>query len=45
MARARFYLDELTKGDYLHDLYAMGRPPRYKLDDKGREYLVHTGLV
>jgi len=42
--QARFHLDELDKNDYLHALYAMGSPPRYKIDHKGREFLVQSGL-
>ena len=42
--RAQFYLDRLDEKKYLHALYALGRPPRYIIDHKGREFLVRKGL-
>lgn len=43
--RAQFYLDQLDKKRYLHAMYAMGRPPRYLIDHRGREFLVRKGLT
>jgi hypothetical protein len=43
--QARFYLDELTKKKYLHDLPAMGGPTRYMITHKGREFLVRANLA
>jgi predicted transcriptional regulator len=43
--QARFYLDELTKKKYLHDLHAMGRPTKYTITHKGREFLVRANLT
>jgi len=43
--RAQFYLDQLTKKKYLHDLLAMGGPTRYLITHEGRRFLVGKGLT
>ncbi len=43
--RAKFYLDQLCRRKYLHDLHAMGRPTKYTITHEGREFLVRAGLA
>ena len=45
MSITRYYLGELEKEDYIHASYAIGQPPLYRINQKGREFLISNKLI
>ncbi len=43
--RAKYHLEKLSKDKYLSPTYIGNQPARYRLGQKGREYLIGKGLI